>query len=381
MNECIDQGARVTYPVEESAARQVTRCQEALIDAHGATEVCSVPIRTEQAYVGAMTLERSSRRPFSQPEQELAEGVASLTGPILELKRRDARWITTKIGASLLEQMRRLLGPRYVIRKLIGLLLITAAVYCSFATGAYRLTADTVIEGAVQRSAVAPFEGYIAQANARAGDVVKAGEVLCILDDRELQLERVRWTTQRAQLVNEQREAVAKRERAQAKILESQVSQADAQIELIDAKLERTVVTAPFDGLVVAGDLTQSLGAPVARGDVLFELAPLDEYRVILQVDEGDVADAALGQQGVLILSSLPAEQFGFVVSKITPVARSSEGRTYFRVEAELQTVGERVRPGMDGIGKIYVGERKLFWIWTEELWRRVRLWSWRWLP
>ena len=42
--------------------------------------------------------------------------------------------------------------------------------------------------------------------------------------------------------------------------------------------------------VVVSGDLTQSLGAPLERGQVMLELAPLDAYRVTLQVDERDIA-------------------------------------------------------------------------------------------
>ena len=41
---------------------------------------------------------------------------------------------------------------------------------------------------------------------------------------------------------------------------------------LIDAQLSRTRIVAPFDAIVVKGDLSQSLGAPVERGNVLFEL-------------------------------------------------------------------------------------------------------------
>ena len=32
---------------------------------------------------------------------------------------------------------------------------------------------------------------------------------------------------------------------------------------------------APIPGVIVSGDLSQAIGAPVERGQVLFELAPL----------------------------------------------------------------------------------------------------------
>jgi hypothetical protein len=45
--------------------------------------------------------------------------------------------------------------------------------------------------------------------------------------------------------------------------------------------------------------------------------------------------------------------------------------------------VGEygRLRPGMKGVGKVEIGERKLVWIWTHGLVDRIRLWFWLWMP
>jgi multidrug efflux pump subunit AcrA (membrane-fusion protein) len=141
-------------------------------------------------------------------------------------------------------------------------------------------------------------------------------------------------------------------------------------------------MVAPFDGLIVSGDLSQSLGSPVERGQVLFEVAPLEDYRVALQVDERDISHVVVGQRGELTVSSMPGERYGFTVTRITPVNSAKEGRNFFRVEATLETKpGPRLRPGMEGVGKIYVEERKLVWIWTHAFTDWVRLWIWSWLP
>jgi multidrug efflux pump subunit AcrA (membrane-fusion protein) len=150
-------------------------------------------------------------------------------------------------------------------------------------------------------------------------------------------------------------------------------------ISLLDEQLVRTKVLAPFEGVVMKGDLSQSLGAPVEKGQVLFEVAPLESYRVIVEVDERDITDVAVGQQGELVLSSMPDDVFTLVIEKITPVSVAKEGRNYFRVEARLENSSERLRPGMEGFGKISIDRRKLIWIWTHELidWVRLKLWTW----
>ena len=106
---------------------------------------------------------------------------------------------------------------------------------------------------------------------------------------------------------------------------------------MIDDQLARTHLRAPLDGLVVSGDLSQSIGAPTERGQVLFEVAPLDAYRILLQVDEREAAEIAVGQRGNIVLAAFPTRSLPFLVEKITPVSIAREGRNHFRVEARLE--------------------------------------------
>ena len=155
--------------------------------------------------------------------------------------------------------------------------------------------------------------------------------------------------------------------------------QVDAQLAMVDSQLSRVRVKAAFDGIIVSGDLSQSLGSPTERGEVLFEIAPLDAYRVILEVDERDISEVIVGQTGELVLTGRSDAVIAFKITKITPVSESKEGRNYFRVEAELEKQKDFLRPGMPGVGKILIGERQLIWIWSRPLidWLRLTLWTW----
>jgi multidrug resistance efflux pump len=225
------------------------------------------------------------------------------------------------------------------------------------------------------------MQGYIVEARARAGDIVRKGAVLATMDDRDLRLERQKLVSQSAQQDSERRQAIAEGNRARAGILEAQTAQVRAQLALIDEQIGRTRIVAPFDAVVVKGDLSQSLGAAVERGNVLFELAPLDTYRVIMKVDERDISSVKVGQAGRLALSSMPTEIITLSVEKITPVSVVDQGRNFFRVEAVAQGAIEKLRPGMEGVGKIEVERRKLLWIWTHKLVHWMRMWVWSWWP
>ncbi|WP_063694615.1 efflux RND transporter periplasmic adaptor subunit [Bradyrhizobium stylosanthis] len=379
MDEVLDLDVALVFPprddVESAALAHADLARE-----YRDVAICSVPLTDDGHATGVLTLERTAGEPFDIETIELCKTVGALLGPILKLKRDSERGVLRHAGTSLHHGLELLFGPRHPGAKLIALSLVGVILFFSVATGTYRVAAKTVIEGAVQRIAAAPFDGYIAQSFVRAGDTVHAGQVLCKLDDRELKLEQTRLSSEREQLDRKYRQALAAQERANMTILQAQIEQVDAMLSLVTDKLARATLLAPFDGVVVAGDLHQLLGTPVELGKMLFTVAPLDSYRVILQVEERDISYVKLAQQGELTLSGIPHRRMDFSVEQMTPVSTAQEGRNYFRVEARLYNASERVRPGMEGVGKVDVGERKLIWIWTHNFTDWVRLSIWKWL-
>ncbi len=101
----------------------------------------------------------------------------------------------------------------------------------------------------------------------------------------------------------------------------------------------------------------------------------------MLQVDERDIGYVDVGRSGRLALAGLPAQPLSLTVTKVTPVAIAEEGRNFFRVEAHLDDASLRLRPGMEGVGKIDVGRASLVWIWTHSLVEWIWLTTWKWLP
>jgi len=381
MDEAADQLATVVHPASKDGPFQVTRAHAELLQQHGAGAVCTIPLTAGANVLGALVLELPTGSEFDARTVELCEHAALLVGPVLDVKRKEDRWLGLKAADSAGRLARQLVGPRHFALKLWTLLAALVIAFFAFVEGDYMVTADASLEGTVQRAITASMHGYVIEANARAGDVVRKGSVLAALDDRDLRLERQKLLSQTAQQESERRQAIAEGNRARARVLEAQAGQIQAQIALVDEQISRTRLVAPFDAVIVKGDLSQSLGAAVERGNVLFEVAPLDTYRVIMKVDERDVTEVALGQAGRLALTSMPNDEFELVVEKITPVSVVEEGRNFFRVEASAKGATERLRPGMEGVGKIQIDRRKLIWIWTHKLVHWMRMWAWSWWP
>ncbi len=380
MEEAAAQGKEVFYPPSQDDNR-IIRDHEVLFRQHGAAYILSIPCYEKDRYTGVITLERSKTGPFTDFDSMYCKSVASLILPVLELMRKKERSVIRQSWDGTREQVKKIIGPENTGKKLIVLLIICLAVFFYVKEGDYKISANTVLEGAVKRVTVSPFEGYIKDSYVKAGDYVEKDETMCVLDDREFRLERLNWISKIAQYQKQYQEAQARHKRAEAKIISAQLDQAAARLELTESQLERTVLRSPFKGLVLNGDLSQRLGGSVSKGEILFEVAPLDKYRIILEVDERRIADVSAGQKGQMILSALPNESVEFVIEKITPITKAEEGLNYFRVEAVPSGVPDRMRPGMEGIGKIYVDRRNLFSIWTRNMREWFKIKAWEYLP
>lgn len=386
MDEAIDQKAIVCFPAGEQP--EINHAQQHLATAEGVGSVCTLPLyrqaqqRTEVC--GAITLEHSDAAFFGDERVKLCEQIALLLGPLLDTKLREDRWIGRKVLDALHSGLQPLIGPANYRAKMTLAVCTLAALFVSLVHVPYRVSATASIEGWTQRYMSAPIDGYIFDSFVKAGDIVREGQPLFALDNKDLILEKLKWLNKLAQLEKQHVEALVKRDSADAGILRAQINQARAQLDLLEEQLQRTQAVAPFAGIVVKGDLTQKHGAPVKRGETLLQLAPLENYRIILDVAERDIAQVAEGQGGILKLTALSGETFPLEIDAVTPVASSREGKNVFRVEARLRQAladggNDRLRPGMQGTGKIEVGEASLLWIWTHSMTDWLRVWLWQW--
>jgi hypothetical protein len=378
MDEAIDQRMVLSAPPPGNA-RYSAMAQQQLARLTAASAVVSVPMFRHDVAIGAVTLERFKEGLPSEEQIEVCEALCAAVGPILADKREKDRSIVTLTTERLRRSLAELIGPRHLGIKIAAVLALAPIVYVSFATDTYRVSAHAEMQGEVRRVLSVPFDGYIRSQYLRAGQVAESGALLAEMQDNDLVLDRLRHVAQRNQYRLELDRALGKRDLAQANVARAQIEQQDAEIELADQTLARTQIRAPFASVVVSGDLSQSIGKPVSRGDTLFELAPLDRYRVTLLVPELEIQAVVPGQRGSILLTALPERPFSFEVTTVTPVSHVQDGLNGFEVHAVLRENDPRVRPGMEGVAKIEVGERNVAWIWIHGLvhWVRIKLWAW----
>jgi len=383
MDEALEQARSLSWPPETGPvslpAGPILIEHQALHRLTGAA-VATVPLGQAGQPFGALGVERRGNQAFSAEELQQIEQAVALAVPALHWMQRGDESSARRLQRDLRRAWQALRQPeRRTAHRLMALGGL-AFVFLATAPLQREVGGRARIEGAEQRVLVAPADGFVKQVHVRPGDRVKAGDTLVDLLDGDLRLERERWASQLDQHENAYAAAMAKADRADASTSLARIAEAQSQLTLVDEQLARGRVVAPFDALVIQGDLSQATGTPVRQGDTLLTLATTGRQRVIVEVDEVDIARVAAGQAGRLALSSLSWDSQDLIVERIVPLAKAVDGRNVFEVEGRLTKPRSDIRPGLLGRAEIVVGRLPPLWAWCRHALDRVRVASWAWI-
>ena len=215
--------------------------------------------------------------------------------------------------------------------------------------------------------------GTVQAINVREGDLVKEGQELVVLDDREAQL-RVEYAdskraTAEAQLklarkrlsVNEELFRIGaiirpKLEESQIEVeqAQTQVDTAEKEANLATHELSRTVLKAPMDGVI--GTRQVEPGEYVSPQTVVASLMDVNAIYVELGIIERDIERIRLGQRVKVSVDSLPNTTFEGKVDNLAPVIEGKSRTLTAKVKVE-NTQGQLL-PGMFARAEIAVFEK-----------------------
>lgn len=380
MDEAAEQGVVLIHPEPEGSKPRIRLAHEELARRQGYA-LCTVPLVHAGQVVGALVLERR-KHGFSAEEAAAHEHLACILAPLLLLKYENDLPLGQRVLSAARARLRQLLQSGTPASKPLITSLAAGLVLLGFILlfpTPYRVSAPARLEGAIQRTLTAPTDGFLSKAYVRPGDRVKAGQLLAELADEDMRVEQRGLQAELAQNENALAAAQTNGNRVEYGINQAGAAAVQARLDLVQHQLERAQLRAPFGGVVIKGDLSQSIGAPLERGAELITLAPDSGYRVAIEADESDVADLKPGQNGHLILAALPARTLPIRLERITPLATTENGHHYFTVYATLQGSMPALRPGMQGVVKIDVDRRSLLIsrVARSFNWLRFKLWSW----
>jgi len=390
MEECADQEEIVHFDPNGKSSDNVSREAQALSRTQGGNIILSVPLRQNSEVQGVLTLEFL---PNTKLGPQLLHGLTvavDLLAPQLYDRYQNDRWLITKTGLSIRNQLEHVTGPRYMLAKVIIFLSVALILFVTFFKPMYHVSAPFVIVAPDKVEMTSPFEAVVKDighnANGeplRPGDTVEKGQVLAQLDTDEIMNHLVASQQQFTQANLEAGKARGEKKPADQRIAEAKAKQAAAEIQLYQHQLEQSTIVAPFAGKIMKGDLSTHVGQKAQLGEELYEILRSDKLRIEMTVAERDIKDVQKGAVGKFATDSLPWDKYPLTVTRIIPVPDVKEGANSFTVYGEAdpgvapQDQDKQWRQGMAGEVRIDVGNRRLVWIWTHRLidFLRLKLW------
>ena len=225
------------------------------------------------------------------------------------------------------------------------------------------------IEAAARETIVAANEGEVGEVFFQEGDEVNKGDVLLTyvqedaldqIRSSRLELERQRLELEQLQLdYKEAAEAGdGSQNGIQLNIRKQMLTIQELEDEIASLESDEGIdpIVAPIDGVLKTFD--------VEPGDVLREDAEIGEVvdyasmKMVVAVDELDIAEAAIGQEATVLVDALPDRTYAGSVVDIAEEGTASNGVASFDVTVLLNEV-DQLKPGMSAEASIVTAQKE----------------------
>ncbi|MDX1925854.1 MAG: efflux RND transporter periplasmic adaptor subunit [Pirellulaceae bacterium] len=247
-------------------------------------------------------------------------------------------------------------------RTKIVVLSICAGCIMTFVPIPYWPQRECVVEPSARRFVSSPIDGRVLKSLVRPGDVVEAGQIIGQMDDEQLRWELGAAQAELQQASKQQDSALAHQEGGKMRLAQLEQQKIALKIQGLQAQLERLELRSPVAGVVLQGEWYRSEGAPVARGDTLFEIAPLEKMTVQVHLTTEDLGEIEIDDSATVRIDSAYGEAWKGTLSRIDPRAAVIDDEVRFVADMEVENRENRLRPGMKGSVRIDAGYKTIGW-------------------
>ncbi len=126
---------------------------------------------------------------------------------------------------------------------------------------------------------------------------------------------------------------------------QAQVDRSVAAANLVRSQLAKTVLRAPFDGIISLQNA--KVGSVASPNQTVVSVLSNAQYQVEIFVSETDIAKVSVGQTVVITLDAFGAEQFPATVIKTDPAATSVNGVDAYKVTLQFLHNDNHIKVGM----------------------------------
>jgi membrane fusion protein (multidrug efflux system) len=209
------------------------------------------------------------------------------------------------------------------------------------------LETNGTLEAENEVDIVARVAGPIVELATEEGRVVKKGQLLVRIDERETaaQVEVARVSLAEATRAHARAKTAFESEVISQEVYDqalAKMESADAQLKNTQINLGYTKILAPFDGIII--ERVVKLADNVTPNQKLFRISDFDPLLCPIKIPEKELSRLKIGQPARIAVEAWPDDPFPAKVLRISPVVDATTGT--IKVTLEVSTRG-KLRPGM----------------------------------
>ena len=367
MEECLDEGGPIVAQ-ERTKFSSPTSCDKHRLHRQWHYEarnapVASIPMKIGDRTVAVLSLQHRHGVDISEDLIErISESIQPFTAGLLLLARAH-RGVMRHACESAHASLAGLLGRGRYLRKATVAAALAVIAWMWFGSMNYQVGVTAVVRPAQLRHIGMPYDAVLASVEKRPGDRVAAGEVLCRLDVRELDLQRAELVAELAVAEQEVQRAMAVKTPVDARLAEMEANVMRVRLATIQNRIERATIRSPITGVLVEGDLRTKTGSVLQQGTALMQVAPDDTWLLELRIPDAVCSGIQPGLSGRFASHARPDSTQPFQVNLVQPNAVASDKQMVFVAEAQMQEPQPWLRPGMEGLARVTIGRRPAWWV------------------
>lgn len=365
MNECQLHGAVCLWPPEDGQ-RSAMLAHAALAKRHNYKSLLSSPLKTADGRtLGSLLFADNGALLHGERFRNFVRAASPRIANALDVVERCERGAFARLRQAVLAFMHARRGRVSLLLSclLAGLLVLPMP---------YRIRCRCLVEPVERRYAVAPFQGMVEEGYVEPGAIVSPGTLLARMDGRELKWELSAAEAKLGQAQKQREVDLTDRNVPNVLISQLESEKLQAQINLLRHRIEHLEMRSPIAGVVLSGLLEKGQTAPVDKGDVLYEIGPLEELKLEIEVPAVDVAQFRAGQCVKVWLDGFETDPLSGRLEHLEPLSELRNDQNVFVAKLKIPNPEQRFRPGMRGSARISGPRRPLAWNLFHKPWEYI---------
>ncbi len=369
-----EQGGDISAPSEASKVPFAKYFRDT-----GMRGLYALPLSDDEGRLGVLLFESRDPDFLSEAHREMIRVLAAQATVAVRNASLYKEVPFISLLGPMLQRKQKFLALEKRRRTLLVLAAAAVAVFLAVFPIPMRVDGPSTVASARSIQVQPEIDGVVGKIFVREGQRVKRGDAIADLEDWDYRAALAEAQSKFDTASMQANHALSTNDGAQAGVESAQAHFRRSEVERAQERLERTHLRALMDGAIATPHVEDLVGRHLSPGDTFAEIEDSSQARVDVAIEESEVSLVHVGDAVAVKVESFPTQTFRGHVALVSPKSQADGDNRFFYARVDVPNANGRLRPGMQGRGKVSVGWHPVGYVLFRSsfLWFYSKLWSW----